>query len=67
MLVDKNRNIIPLGSIVFGSLPTETENHYWNFGIGVDGNFELLACTYGYVHNITQKEMSNMEYMGEIV
>lgn len=65
ILKDKNGINIPMESIIYGSLPNEKGNHYFNFGISPnDGSLEMVACTYGYVHNVTQNDVSNMEIIG---
>ena len=65
ILKDKNGVVIPMESIIYGSLPKEAENHYFNFGVSPnDGSIEMVACTYGYVHNVTQNDVSNMELVG---
>ena len=65
ILKDKKGVNIPMESIIYGSLPNDTENHYFNFGVSPnDGSIEMVACTYGYVHNVTQNDVSNMELVG---
>ena len=65
ILKDKKGVNIPMQSIIYGSLPNDTENHYFNFGVSPnDGSIEMVACTYGYVHNVTQNDVSNMELVG---
>ena len=38
ILKDKNGVVIPMESIIYGSLPNETENHYFNFGVSPNEN-----------------------------
>lgn len=65
ILKDKNGVSIPVESIIYGSLPNQVEKHYFNFGVSPnDGSLEMIACTLGYVHNVTQDDVSNMELIG---
>lgn len=66
MFFDINGNSIPLDSILYGNLPNEEESHYWRFGIGFDGTHQLLSCTYGYVHNVSNGILSQMKYIGSL-
>lgn len=63
-LTDKNGTPLPVNSIIYGSLPNETEKHYFNIGYGADGSIEMIACTYGYVHNVEQSHLAGFEYIG---
>lgn len=63
-LKDKNGHILPDNCIVYGCPPNESENHYFNLGINWKGELEMIASSYGYVHNVTQEIMDNFEYKG---
>jgi len=63
-LTDKNGIQIPVDSVIYGSLPNDTEKHYFNIGYGQDGSIEMIACTYGYVHNVRQPQLKDFEYIG---
>lgn len=62
--IDKNGKEIPLNSIVYGHLYGESEMHYFGVTKTTAGTIQLLACTYGYVHNVQQGHMDNMELIG---
>lgn len=63
-LTDKNGTPLPVNSIIYGSLPNETEKHYFNIGYGSNGSIEMIACTYGYVHSVEQSHLAGFEYIG---
>lgn len=66
-LKDKNGFEIPLDSIIYGKLPNQQENHFWNYGLCHNGiSLEMIACTYGYVHNVTQNEVKEMLLIGSL-
>ena len=66
-LKDKNGFEIPLDSIIYGKLPNQQENHFWNYGLCHKGiSLEIIACTYGYVHNVTQNEVKEMLLIGSL-
>lgn len=66
-LRDKNGMEIPIDSVIYGTLPNQTEKHFFNFGYDSAGKeFEMIACTYGYVHNVQQKDVANFELIGPL-
>ena len=71
-LTDKNGIEIPTGSVIYGPVPERLkpkskEKHYFNFGYGPTGKeFEMIACTYGYVHNVQQTDVADFEYIGPL-
>lgn len=66
-LKDKNGNALFHQCIIYGSLPNETQKHYWNLGMSATGDeFEMIACTYGYVHAVQPKHLVNMELVGSL-
>lgn len=67
LLKDKNGKEIPVQSVICGQLKDQTEKHYFNFGLNSKGNeYEMMACTYGYVHNVTQADIADFEYIGSL-
>lgn len=65
VLKDKNGKVLPVDCIIYGSLPGQTEKHYFNFGTNKDNaEYEMIACTYGYVHNVTQEQLAGFELIG---
>lgn len=67
-LKDKNGVVLYDDCVIFGSVPGETENeYYWNLGFSPnDGSFEMIACEYGYVHNVQPTHLVNCIYVGPV-
>ena len=66
-LKDSDGNEILTDSVIYGSLPGETEKHYFNIGFSPnDGSVEMFASTYGYVHNVTQEIVSGFKLIGSV-
>jgi hypothetical protein len=64
-LKDKNGIQLPIDCIIYGSLIGETEKHYFNLGRCQDDlTNEMIACTYGYVHDVTQHDLVDFEFIG---
>lgn len=64
-LSDKNGVELPNDCIIYGSLVGQTEKHYFNLGIRQsDGSIEMVASTYGYVHNVKQADLIDFELIG---
>ena len=64
-LKDKNGVELPNDCVIYGSLVGQSEKHYFNLGLSQkDGSIEMVACTYGYVHNIAQSDLVNFEFVG---
>jgi hypothetical protein len=58
---------IPIDSIIYGNLPNEKEKHFFNFGLCQKGtSFEMIACTYGYVHDVKQETLLNFQLIGSL-
>lgn len=66
LLKDKKGKTIPLESIIFGNLKGQKEKHIFNFGLDANTGteFEMIACTYGYVHNVQQSDLENFLLIG---
>ena len=67
-LSDKNGTPIPDDSIIFGKVPGEGDDeHYWNLGFSPnDGSFEMIACTWGYVHNVQPTHLVDCVLIGSV-
>lgn len=66
-LHDKNGTPIPIDSIICGPDPEGRERHFFNFGYNSDGSeLEMIACTYGYVHNVKQVDVDDFIYIGPL-
>ncbi|GAQ50103.1 TPA: hypothetical protein ACT5CK_002297 [Flavobacterium psychrophilum] len=64
-LKDKNGVKLPIDCIIYGNLIGHSEKHYFNIGRCKDNlSNEMIACTYGYVHNVEQKDLVNFEFIG---
>ncbi|EKT4520450.1 hypothetical protein JE950_002100 [Flavobacterium psychrophilum] len=64
-LKDKNGTDLPNDCIIYGFLIGQTKKHYFNLGrCKNDLSNEMIACTYGYVHNVEQKDLVNFELIG---
>ena len=64
-LKDKNGVELPIDCVIYGSLVGQAEKHYFNLGrCQRNLSNEMIACTYGYVHNVEQKDLENFEYIG---
>jgi hypothetical protein len=62
-MLDNNKCFIQDGSILQGSTRGIAGEHYWNF-YETEGSYEMIACTYGYVHNLIQDDFSNLKLVG---
>lgn len=65
-LQDKNGIELHDDCIVYGCPPNESEKHYFNLGVNWKGEIEMIASSYGYLHNVTQEIMNNFEYKGTV-
>lgn len=64
-LIDCLGKSIPVKSIIYGNLPGDSEMHYFNIGISSsNGTIEMIACTYGYVHDVKQSDLLNFKLIG---
>lgn len=66
-LKDKNGVQLHEDCIIFGSLPGQSEKHFFNIGLSPnDGSNEMVSCTYGYVHNVKQSDLLDFIYIGSV-
>ena len=64
-LKDKNGIELPNECVIHGSLAGQTDKHYFNLFLNEEeGSVEMIACTYGYVHNVTLEDLINFEFVG---
>ena len=64
-LKDKNGIQLPNDCVIYGSLIGQTKKHYFNLGrCKKNLSDEMIACTYGYVHNVNQNDLANFEFIG---
>ena len=63
-LVDKNLTLIPSKSIVYGNY--EGKYHFFNIGLNARNEVHMIACTYGYVHNVTQSDIEDFLLIGSL-
>jgi hypothetical protein len=69
-LKDKNGKELPDDCIIHGSLKGEEEKHYFRIGFNEEkyiserGLVEMIASTYGYIHNVQQEDIANFELIG---
>ena len=64
-LKDKNGVELPKECVIYGSLNGQEEKHYFNLGRCQNNlSNEMVSCTYGYVHNVEQKDLMQFEYIG---
>lgn len=63
-LVDKNLTLIPNNSIIYGK--HKEAYHFFNIGINDKNEVEMMACTYGYVHNVTQNDIKYFLLIGSV-
>lgn len=63
-LKDRNGIDIPEESIVYGK--HDGGYHFFNIGINPFGVVEMISCTYGYVHNIKQKDLEGFLLIGSL-
>ena len=70
ILKDKNGIDIPVSSTILGTLVGHTKKHYFRFGLcsemGKQGtSYEMFSVPYGYVHEVTQKDLVDFELTGK--
>jgi len=64
-LIDKDGVQLYDDCIIYGHLENDAEMHYFRLGKSPnDGSNEMIASTYGYVHNVTQDLLTHFELIG---
>jgi len=65
-LKDKFGTDIYEDSVILGKPPGHEGTHYFRVGISPSkpSEIKMIACTYGYVHNITQEIIKDFKLIG---
>lgn len=67
-LIDKNGNRLFNDCLIYGPVKNVRGIHYFNLGYNTnDNSLEMIACTYGYVHNVTQEDIQDCVLIGPAI
>lgn len=67
-LVDKNGNKLFNDCLIYGGVKNVPGVHYFNLRYNANNkSLEMIACTYGYVHNVTQKDVQDCVLIGPAI
>jgi len=50
--------------VIYGIPPGHDKPHYFRIYLNSKYEFEMIACTYGYVHNIQPKDLRDFKLIG---